>query len=477
MAILALTLSLFSTILYHYVSRSLHDNMDTLLQSKAEGIVYAISTYWATERLGTRRYGYKPDEPGSVDVYIDFATIAQRWVQEKSKDPKLLDIIVQIFDADAKPIASSKNTQGITSVSKKVFNSVLRGRSLFDNLTSSFPTKKSLNFRVFITPAIQNEKVEYVVQVASPLTSIQTTLNILKVTVFVLFPITVLLTGVMGALLAKMALHPVDSMINTIHSITAENMKLKLKIPNTRDEVQKLAETFNDMLSRLDNAFTSQRQLFEDLSHELKTPLTILKGEFEVILKKMRSQEEYESLLRSSLEEIDKIVRLAENLLILASFESRKIMPERKRLDLNLLIQGVVNNFKALTAQKQIEINLSQRDNLVVNGDEQQLKQLFLNLLDNAVKYTPPNGKIALSLEEAGKMARIAVKDTGIGIAEHELEHIFDRFYRIDKSRTSHGFGLGLSIVKSIIDAHKGSIEVKSRLGEGTAFTILLPLD
>lgn len=477
MLILAITLSLFSFILYHYVKRSLNEGMDTLLRSKAEGIIYAISTYWAAEKLGTKRYGARAIVADTAEEgAVDFATIAQRWVQARSMDPKLLDIIVKIFDADGVLLVSSKNTHGITNISRETLITVLHGESAFDCLTSSFPTKRSLIFRVFIAPAIQNDKVEYIVQVASPMTSIQTALNSLKVTIFLLFPVMVLVTGLMGALLAKLALHPVDSMINTIHNITAENMKLRIKFPETKDEIQKLAETFNDMLSRLDSAFTSQKQLFEDLSHELKTPLTILKGEFEVVLKKMRSGEEYEKILRSSLEEVNKITMLVENLLILANFESREILPERKGLDLNLLVQVVVNSIKRLAEEKNIELSIIQHDAVTVNGDEQQLKHMILNLLDNAVKYTQSGGKVAVILERNGPAAGIIVKDTGRGMSENEIARIFDRFYRTDASRFEQGFGLGLSIVKSIVDSHKGTISVDSTAGKGSVFTITLPL-
>ena len=476
MAILALTLSAFSTALYHHVKRSLYENMDSLLRSRAEGITHAINTYWETERLGAMRYGVKPEEAAALEN-IDFATIAQRWVEGKSKDPKMLDVIVRIFDADGVPIASSKNTQGISNVSRENLISVLKGNSCFDTVAPSFPTKKIVTFRVFITPVIENDKVEYIVQVASPLDSISAALYTLRITLFILFPITVLLTGIMGAFLAKLTLHPVDSMIKTIHSITAENMKLKLAVPGTRDEIMKLAETFNDMLLRLDRAFTSQKQLFEDLSHELKTPLTVLRGEFEVMLKKMRSPEEYENLLKSGLEEIGKISKLADNLLMLASFESKRILPDRKKLDLGLLMQAAVNSARKLANQKGVEVALSVLSGgITINGDEQQLKLMVLNLVDNAVKYTPTGGKVTVALEQGKDSAKIRISDTGRGIAGAELPHIFDRFYRVDKSRAGDGFGLGLSISKSIADVHEGHIEVASTPGSGTIFTITLPL-
>ncbi len=475
MAILALTLSVFSMMLYHYVKRSLYENMDTLLRAKGEDIVHAVSSYWAAEKVGAKRYGFRAD--GSrIELDIDFAAIAQRWVEAKSKDPKLLDIIVQIFDTQGNPVASSKNTQGITSVSNENFVSVLQGRTFFDTLTPTFPTRRVIGFRVFLTPITQENEVIYVVQVASPLVSIQTALNILRVTLFVLFPVTVLLTGVMGAFLAKLTLRPVDSMIKTIHDITAENMKLEIAITNTKDEIEKLAETFNDMLKRLDNAFTSQKQLFEDLSHQLNTPLTVLKGEFEVGLKKMRSQEEYESIFKSSLEEINKIVKLVDNLLILARLESKRILPDRKELDLNLLAQGVVNSIKSLAERKGVGISLSRNEETAIIGDETELKHLFLNLIDNAIKYTPQGGKVTIGMAKDRDKAYIKISDTGMGISQEDLPHIFDRFYRAEKGAPGQGFGLGLSIVKSIVDAHKGSIKAESLPGKGSTLTVSLPL-
>jgi signal transduction histidine kinase len=207
----------------------------------------------------------------------------------------------------------------------------------------------------------------------------------------------------MGAFLAKVTLHPVDNMIHTIHQITAENMALKIEVPATKDEIQKLAETFNDMLSRLERAFTTQRQLFEDLSHELKTPLTILKGEFEVTLKKLREQAEYQTVLKSSLEEINRIIKLAEGLLLLARFDSKEVLPEKKRLELNPLIRTVINNVKGISELKQIKISLSEDGKYFLNGDESQLKTMLFDI-DN-----DPGQKKPLS-DSAAETCRVAAR-------------------------------------------------------------------
>ena len=467
MAILAVTLTSFSAILYHNVSRGLYSNMDTLLKSKAGGISKAIDTYWEASRLESQ------EGPAAQDVLllkrrnVNFSKVAQKWVKEESNDPALLDIIVQVFDADGAIISSSKNIQGLAEISRANFISVMQGKSRFDTVSQ---------LGIFTTPVFENEKVAYIVQVTSPITSIQTALNNLRVALFILFPITVLATGVMGAFIAKVTLHPVDNMIKIIHQITAENMKLKIHMPGTKDEIQKLAETFNTMIERLDEAFTSQKQLFEDLSHELKTPLTILKGQFEVILNKVRTQAEYESILKSSLEEINRIIKLAENLLLLARLDSREVLPRKEKVNLTSLIQRIVNNVSALAELNNVVISFKPDNEVTIYGDDNQLKTVFLNILDNAIKYTHPKGNIEISLNTDESSAIVKIRDTGAGIPKEGLDHIFDRFYRVDKSRNASGFGLGLSIAKSIVEAHNGSIMVESKLELGTSFIISLPL-
>ena len=467
MAILALTLTSFSLVLYHNVKVGLAGNTDTLLKSKAGGIVQAIDAYWQADNLVDYMDPAYASEMLKKRRNANFSRVAQRWVKEESTDPKLVDILVQVFDTDGNTIASSKNVASLVKIPSGKFLPVLQGKPRFDTMA---------NFRIYTTPVFEEDKVAYIVQVASPLESMRIALNNLRVALFLLFPITVLATGVMGAFIAKMTLRPVDSMIETIHQIRAENMKIKLKIPNTKDEIQKLAETFNDMLGRLESDFNTQRRLFADLSHELKTPLTILKGEFEVILKKTRSNEEYKETLKSALEETDRIIRLAENLLILAKLDSKEVVQKTERIDLSELLKGIMNNVKGLAELKEISLSFSGSAGASILADRHQMKTLFLNIIDNAFKYTPPKGGIDISVFTNGAAACVSIKDTGVGIPAEEIGHIFDRFYRVDKSRSSSGFGLGLSIAKSIVESHGGNISVLSPSGAGTTFTVSLPL-
>ena len=476
MLVLGLTLLLFSTMLYNKYSQKLYEDLDGVLESRAEGIANSIDTYWEAERLEALKEESIMDNLSKIDN-INFAKIAQRWVEERSGDPKLLGIIVQIFNVRGIHITSSKNVPKLETLPKNIFDYVSRGNRHFDTMAIAIPASKSITLRILSIPVAENKKVAYIVQVASPLNSIHFAMARLKIMLAVLLPLTVLLTGITGAFFAKIALSPVDRIIKDIHQITAENLKKRTSIPDTKDEISRLASTFNDMLARLEYAFSSQRRFIEDLAHELKTPLAILKGEIEVTLKKIRSKEEYEDVLNSSKEEVNRINSIIENLLIFARFENDAVMLEFKTLNIATLLKGAVDDIEILAMQKNIGMSISAQENIVISGDEDKLKRLFLNILDNAIKYTPQGGKVGMSAAKENNFVRIKISDTGSGIPEKEINHIFDRFYQVDKSGYKGGFGLGLSIAKAIVEAHKGKIEAESVLNRGTTFIISLPLE
>jgi len=470
--ILSLALFTFGLVLYHNLYLKISDDTDDILRSRAKGIEQSIDTYWEAERLDIAAGNSKIRL--IKEDNINFIRIARRWVGEKINDPDLINIIVRIYDAHGSPIASSKNIP-IEHLNSRIFNDVKKGADHFENsfiVVNEIPAL----FRTITTPVMENKRLSYIVQVASPLAQLHTVLRNLRFSLLFLLPLTVILTALSGVFLVQMTLKPVDQMIETIHQITAENLKLRLKIPGTKDEIESLAKTFNEMITRLDEAFTTQRQFMEDISHELKTPLSILKGELEVTLKKIRSAQEYETALHSSLEEVNHLVGIVENLLTLARFDAKTTTPQVQLLDLNLLIKDAVEAIQVLAVQKSIAIQFNNAHTVDIYADKNQLKRLVLNILDNAIKYTPSGGKITIDLRRQKNSADIEITDTGIGIPESELPHIFDRFYRVDKSRSSIGFGLGLSIAQSIAMAHGGKIYAKANLPQGTIFIISLPL-
>jgi signal transduction histidine kinase len=266
-------------------------------------------------------------------------------------------------------------------------------------------------------------------------------------------------------------------MIKTIKQTTAENLKLKIHLPDTKDEIRRLADTFNDMIERLDRSFSSQQGFIQGISAELKAPLAEFKKEFEAARDGSLSPQAYDSLMSRGIEEINRSERIIEELESLARFDNNRMALEIRKVNLSRLLEKALDNVRPDALEKEIGLSSVLKDAVIVDGDEKQLRRLFANLLDNAVKYTNRKGSVTISARRDRKNAVIVVNDTGIGMDEGELPYIFDRFYQVNKSRASNGsFGLGLSIAKSVAEVHKGAILVESKPGKGSTFTVLLPL-
>jgi heavy metal sensor kinase len=472
MAILLLSLTLFSFALFRDLERRLNNDINKLLESRAQGVADSVNSYWEAEKLEVAGGGIMAGSLSKIGN-ANFVKIAQRWVMDRTDDPELLDIIVQIFDVKGGHIASSKTMPEMDNLPPDVFRSVLLGRKRFDDSPAS---GNQVSLRALTIPVVEDQSVTYIVRVLSPLTSLDFLFRDFRLIVFILFPIAVVLSGVVGSIMARVTLRPINRIIETIHAITEENLSLRLTLPESKDEVRRLADTFNDMLTRLEQAFTSQRLFIEDLTHELKTPLAVLKGELEVTLKRMRSAREYESVLESSLEEIDRIIRIVEDLLVLARLEKGVAALDKEDLEAGELVAQCVEDIRVLAEPKGISVRFESKDGTNVRGDSVKLRRLFLNVLDNAIKYTPPGGEVKVEVVREEERVKITVRDTGPGIPEKDMPRIFDRFFRGQGHGREKGFGLGLSIAKAIAEAHGGRIEVSTADGGGTCFDMFLPI-
>lgn len=475
-AILAITLSAFSLLIYGNFSNNLYDDLDDLLSSRAEGVINAFNTYYQLRKADAAHYGKELNLPITDDVE-HFMKVAGIWVEEQRKDPDLMSIFVQIVDPSGNVIVSSKAIPRISPLSKEDYDYVLDGEESFDTVGGESKDGKKTRFRLYSKPIMDEGKAIYVVQVAGPIGLLSIALNNLRFILFILLPLTLLLAGLPGIFLVRVALNPIDKMINTLKQITAENLKLKIHIPDTKDEMSRLAHTFNEMIERLDRSFSSQQDFMHSISHELEIPIDILRKEIERARKRARSPEEYQSILEAALKEVDGFSKIVEDLLALKRMEGRRILLEIKKVNLTRLIEQELNAIRVLAEDKDIDISFYCEETIILDGDEKQLKRLLMNLLDNAIKYTHIKGKVIVTVRSEGKYAKITVSDTGVGMPEDEMPYIFDRFYQIKKSRRAkNGFGLGLSAVKTIIEAHKGSISVESKVGQGSSFIISLPL-
>jgi two-component system, OmpR family, sensor kinase len=292
-------------------------------------------------------------------------------------------------------------------------------------------------------------------------------------------PVALLLSSFGGLVLANQALSPVDRLTKAAEEIGAGDLSKRVPTPAKMDELGRLAATFNQMIARLQAAFERQKQFTSDASHELRTPLAVLRGDMELALRRERTSEEYQRTLSSNLEEVIRLSRLVEDLLMLARADAGRVELRCEPVNLTELCQKMAEYIAPLAEQREQTLNYHVPAQAVrVHADVHRIKQLLLNLLDNAIKYTDPQGTITLTLTTEAQEAVLAVADTGRGIPPEDVPHVFERFFRRSaktSDRSAPGSGLGLSIVKWIVEAHGGKIDVQSQLGVGTTFTVRLP--
>jgi two-component system, OmpR family, sensor kinase len=340
------------------------------------------------------------------------------------------------------------------------------------------PSEPGWHIRVLSIPLEREENIIAVLQIASSLEVVDAARENLTDVLTVIWVVAVLLSGIVVWFTLGQTLKPLGAITETVEQINrADDLSRRIPYQGPEDdEIGNLVGSFNQTLERLEGLFTSQQRLLADVSHELRTPLTVIKGNVD-LMRRMKSLDE--ESLTSIDQEAGRLTRLVGGLLLLAQAESGKLALNMKRVELDLLLTEVFQEMTILAGNK-VHIRLNEIDQAYVNGDRDRLKQVLINLVANAVQYTPPGGDVFLSLEKIGGQARIICRDTGPGIPVEDLPHIFERFYRAEKSRTRRettGFGLGLSIANWIVERHGGRIEVNSQEGKGTAFAIWLPLD
>ena len=286
----------------------------------------------------------------------------------------------------------------------------------------------------------------------------------------------VLVSFFAGYFITGRALRPVDYMVREVHAIDEKKLNKRLSVNGNNDELSKLAATFNDMLDRLEDYFKRQNAFISNVSHELRTPLSVLKGYIELIDRWGKDNKDVlEESIGALKKEEQEMEILIERLLMLARGDNKTLNVNKKLFNVYELIAEIVRDAKVIFNEKNIEIFCDKT--LEVNADRNLIKELLRIILDNALKYTDIDGNIKIFAEEVDKNVAVIIKDDGIGIPEEEIPYIFDRFYRVDKARSKEtgGMGLGLSIAKLIVELHGGSIEVRSKLNEGSEFKITIP--
>ena len=463
--ILGILLISFSGFLYITLSKSLYRDVDNRLRSLAHLIATESGSPSST-------FGF-----GKLDQAVR-ATLNLRPVGK----------FIQVLDESGNIGEKSENLKNVQlPISLQALKNASKGFITFETVSTFGNTP----LRMMTLPVIENGHMARIIQVASSLEDVEDALRTLFIILVIAVPSALLVASLGGQFLANQALKPVDHITQTARMITSQNLNQRIKSLKVKDEISRLIETFNEMISRLDQSFHQIKQFSSDASHELKTPLTILKGEVEVALRKERTSQDYEQILRSNLEEINRMSKIVDNLLLLARTETGEIRLFKEEVNLSQIVSEVVTQLTKLAHAKDLQIvATNHHEDIPLYGDALRIREMLLNLIENSIKYTEPGGSISVSLEknaphslpgeEEGSYegVKIVVSDTGIGIAKEDQERIFGRFFRVDKARSGEqgGSGLGLSICKWIVEAHQGEISVESELGKGSRFIVRLPI-
>jgi heavy metal sensor kinase len=291
-------------------------------------------------------------------------------------------------------------------------------------------------------------------------------------------PIAVAVAVAGGFVLVRRALRPVEEMGRTAEAITQHNLSERLPVSATGDELERLSVSLNHMIARLEDTIHGSKQFVADASHELRTPLTVMRGELESMAQDAQLTGETREALGSVLEEVERLAKIVESLFALSRLDAGETHAEWVRFDLGALAAGTAEQMNLVAEDKKVALECAAAEPVMIEGDRARLKQVIVNLLDNAIKYTPADGRVGLTVRRQDGSAVLEVTDTGIGIPAESLPHVFQRFFRVDPSRSREqgGAGLGLSIVKSICTAHGASVEVSSITGMGSTFRVRLPL-
>jgi two-component system, OmpR family, sensor kinase len=381
------------------------------------------------------------------------------------------DLYVQVWGIDNELKESSPNIREFTSpLDPGGLESLI---PIYRNVVTA-----NVPLRVLTVPLMVGERSLGVLQVGSIIAVIEATQRTLLSVLIVGTLIAICVAGLAGWFTTNRALSPLEDVTQTALQITRAD-DLSHRIPyhgSPNDEVGQLINAFNQTLSRLESLFHTQRRFMADVGHELRTPLTVIKGN--VGLMRRMGQTDEESLAGIE-NEVDRLTRLVGDLLLLAQAESGKLPLDKRLVELDTLLLEVMQQVRVL-ARDRLQLKLGEIDQILVCGDKDRLKQVMVNLIGNAISYTPLGGEIIVGVGKSDNLARLTISDTGPGIPAEDLPHIFERFYRAEKSRTrskdGKGFGLGLSIAYWIVNNHGGKIEVNSKVGEGTTFCVWLPL-
>lgn len=408
---------------------------------------------------------YKHLDDVSTDSNDTYLIHVDQWRAREHNSIRVNPVFVEFYDNNKEIIDKSPNLKNSDLV-------------LFSKNNTFIDTKLNLiPIRQIQTEIINNGKVVGYLVVAMSLEDFEIVL-ILKNILLITFPLILILLFLIARFFAGRSIKPVRTIIDTSSQITKDNLQTRIPLPQNKDELYLLSKNINNLLNRIESAIDREKQFTSDASHELRTPLAVIKGTMEVLIRKPRNQQEYEEKIQFCISEVDRLNHMVDQLLLLARFENQKQNVKQESIYLNALILDNLARFSEKTESKKLKIKANFTEDYYILSDNYLLSIIISNLISNAIKYSNNNGEISLELEKNQEEIIFSIIDNGIGIAENDLDKIFNSFFRSDVSSHPNikGTGLGLSIVKRLCDLLKIEIKVKSKLNETTKFILIFPL-
>lgn len=476
--VLTFFLSIFAFLMHAELSKALDRDVDQNLTQQAASIQRALSPqlvriFPASSSLpplmnsGFPQHGLRPE------LSVQLGAVLQEW-ERANQFLSRSTLMARVLVYDRSLVLS--NLEGWQA--QIIFPDFERD-SAFMEKGRSFQTIhfRGKPVRLYYEALLFEGRPVYVIQTGYSLQDVQSSLSRLRIIIFLWIPAAAAAAAAAGWFLSRRSLRPIDSMIRKAREITGANPEGRLPRTGTDDEIDRLAATLNEMIGRIESSTQAVREFSIDVSHELKTPLAIIRGEIDLALRKSRTADALIETLKVIGDEVNGLIRLVDDLMLLVRSDSRQLRFEKKKILLADLLENVVSRFREPAAARGLSLSFETAEpGAAVLGDEIYLKRLFHNLVDNGLKFTPSGGwvKLTMSLEPGCAMVRVA--DNGMGIQAELQEKVFARFYREDQARAHEGSGLGLNIAKAICDAHGGTLAIQSDPGAGTVLSVRLPL-
>jgi heavy metal sensor kinase len=454
---LALLLVLFSGGVYLALRDALSDNLDAAIEGRVDVWLHVVQVVDGEPRLPLESAS-PPTEDASDD-------------DDDPEDELDDEEFVRLYDRQGGLLADTSDSGEVGALDPSVVRRAVDGDAQWLRLRGEDET-----YRVRIVPVEQAGVTVGALAVGQSEEDLTDTLSALLTVTALALPLALLAAGLVGFLLARRALAPIDRITRTARELSAADLSRRLDLDLPDDELGRLARTFDAMLERIDVAFQRQRQFTADASHELRTPLTIMRGQLEVALSRARPADDYRATLEAQAEQVERLSGLVSSLLTLARADAGQIPLERELLEVAALVESSVEQVAPLADERGVALTTSGPP-ATVQADATLLVQLLLNLLDNALRHTPPGGTIEVSWAVVGGVLQLLVHDTGSGIAAEHLPRVFERFYRVEQARerVAGGVGIGLAICRWIAEAHGGTITLESAVGVGTTVLVTLP--